>query len=111
MQESGLPQTQHHQPFYWQAPSAGQLHEYRQNDVEKRAIDDIAPEEILAALHDIMQHSLSLDEDELIRVLAKTFSFAKVGKQIDNQLRYALHMAEQNGNIQRENGRVQLVSS
>ena len=111
MQESGLPQTHHHQPFYWQTQPTAQLYEYRQNDVEKRAIDDIAPEEILAALHDIMQHSLSLDEDELIRGLAKTFSFAKVGKQIDNQLRYAVHMAEQSGNIQRGNGRIQLVSS
>src|SRR5690606_31150207 len=42
--EINLIQTLHHQPFYWSENK--QIDFYRSNEIEKRNIEDIAPEEI-----------------------------------------------------------------
>lgn len=104
--EMKLVQTIHHQVFYWQDGSTTQLDYYRTNDVEKRSIEDIAPEEIKVALIEVVSNNLSLEEDELLRYLARTFGFAKVGRQIDTALRYAIDLAEKEGAVKREGGRV-----
>jgi hypothetical protein len=41
--------------------------------------------------------------------LARTFGFAKVGKQIDTVLRYVVDTAVENGKVKRENDRIKLV--
>ena len=49
LQEAGLASVQHHQPFYVSAdpnPSSLKMAHYRANDIEKRSIEDIAPEEL-----------------------------------------------------------------
>ncbi|WP_153800460.1 DUF3320 domain-containing protein [Foetidibacter luteolus] len=108
--EMPLHQTIHHQPFYWSAQSGpATLAHYRSNDTERRNIEDIAPEEIMVALLELVQHNLSIEEDELLRWLARSFSFAKVGKQIDVQLRYTIELAEKHGKVRREGGRVKLA--
>ena len=100
-------QTLHHQPFYWNDDSCV-MEYYRDNDIEKRSIDDIAPEEILVAIDEAVAHNLSMDEEELIRYLCRVFGFAKVGKQIDTLLRYAIDQAEKESVIKREAGRVKM---
>ena len=92
--------------FYCSEQSFGCLDEYRYNDIEKRSIDDIAPEEIMVALQETMSHNLSLQEDELLRYLAKVFNFSKVGKQIELQLNYVIGLAEKNGMVERDDGRI-----
>ena len=101
-----LKKTLHRQVFYWSEQSFGCLDEYRYNDIEKRSIDDIAPEEIMVALQETMSHNLSLQEDELLRYLAKVFNFSKVGKQIELQLNYVIGLAEKNGMVERDDGRI-----
>lgn len=108
MKELNFVQTLHHQPFYHRADSDGTLAHYRSNDTEKRAIEDIAPEEIVVALHEAVENSLSIEEDELLRHLARTFGFAKVGKQMDTLLRYAVDLAEKRGKVKREGVRVKV---
>jgi hypothetical protein len=71
-------------------------------------MEDIAPEEILVALQEVVANNLSIEEDELLRYLARTFGFAKVGKQIDTILRYVIDTAVQNGKVKKENGRIKL---
>ncbi len=102
-------QTIHHQPFYWSSNTVV-MDYYRSNDVEKRNIEDIAPEEIAVALQEVVTHNLSIEEEELIRYLCRSFGFAKVGKQIDTQLRYVIDMLEKEGSIKREEGRVMIVN-
>ena len=41
--------------------------------------------------------------------LARTFGFAKVGKQIDTILRYVIDKAVQNGKVKKENNRIKLA--
>src|SRR5690606_20804084 len=98
----------HHQPFYWNTQDNTTLDFYRNNDIEKRNIADIAPEEIMVALQEVLTNNLSIEEEELIRYLARTFGFAKVGKQIDSILRYVINEAEKNNFVKKENGRIRI---
>ncbi|QIY84001.1 DUF3320 domain-containing protein [Chryseobacterium sp. NEB161] len=107
IKEMNLVQTVHHQPFYWSNGTA--LNYYRINDTEKRNMEDIAPEEILVALQEVITDNLSIEEDELLRYLARTFGFAKLGKQIDAILRYTVDLAEKENIVKKENGRIILT--
>lgn len=84
---SELPQIEtviSHQSFYWNREQiTSKLEFYRDNSLEKKTIEDIAPEEILAAIFEIMENNLSLMRVDLIRATAKTFGFMKVGSQIE----------------------------
>jgi Protein of unknown function (DUF4011)/REase_MTES_1575/AAA domain/Protein of unknown function (DUF3320) len=107
IKEMNLVQTIHHQPFYWSKNTT--LDYYRSNDIEKRNMEDIAPEEVLVALLEVVTNNLSIEEAELLRYLARTFGFAKVGKQIDTILRYVINTAVQQGKVKRESNRIKLV--
>ncbi len=107
IKEMNLLQTTHHQPFYWS--NNINLDFYRSNDIEKRNLEDIAPEEIFVALEEVVANNLSIEEDELLRYLSRTFGFAKVGKQIDNLLRYVIDGAVQNAKLKRENDRIKVM--
>ncbi len=105
--EMNIHQTLHHQPFYWSAGNSN-LEHYRSNETEKRAIEDIAPEEIIVALEEAVQQNLSIEEEDLIRYLSRTFSFAKVGKQIEAQLRYAIAFAVEQGVVKKDGSRIKV---
>lgn len=63
-----LQQTMHHQPFYWHAQTnTAALSHYRNNETEKRGIGDIAPEEIIVTLQEVIEYNLSIEEEELLR--------------------------------------------
>lgn len=83
--------TESYQKFYWSENSQPQnLGFYRDNSAEKRLIDEIAPEEISVAVMEIMHLSLSLNKEELIRAVCKTFGFAKVGSQIETVVKFCV---------------------
>lgn len=108
LKEMAIVETTHHQPFYWSNNTT--LDSYRSNDIEKRNMEDIAPEEVIVALEEVVTNNLSIEEDELLRFLARTFGFAKVGKQIDTLLRYVIDTAVQQGKVKRESGRIKLAN-
>src|SRR5690606_39784656 len=107
IKEMNVVEFAHHQPFYWSNNTT--LDYYRSNDIEKRNMEDIAPEEIIVALEEVVTINLSIEEDELLRYLARTFGFAKVGKQIDTLLRYSIDLAVEQEKVKRENNRIKLV--
>jgi len=107
IKEMNVVETTHHQPFY--SNNSTILNYYRCNDIEKRNIEDIAPEEVIVALQEVVTNNLSIEEAELLRYLARTFGFAKVGKQIDTILRYVIDTAVQQGKVKRENDRIKLA--
>lgn len=106
IKEMNVVETTHHQPFYWNNSTI--LDFYRSNDIEKRNMEDIAPEEVIVALDEVVTNNLSIEEDELLRYLARTFGFAKVGKQIDTLLRYCIDIAVKQEKVKRENNRIKL---
>jgi len=107
IKEMNIVETIHHQPFYWSNNTT--LDYYRDNDIEKRNMEDIAPEEVLIALLEVVTNNLSIEEAELLRYLARTFGFAKVGKQIDTILRYVIDTAVKQGKAKRENDRIKIA--
>lgn len=107
LKEMSIVQTTHHQTFYWNNSTT--LDFYRSNDIEKRNMEDIAPEEVIVALEEVVNNNLSIEEEELLRYLSRTFGFAKVGKQIDTILRYIIDRAVQQGKVKRENDRIKLA--
>src|SRR5690606_40310917 len=104
IKEMNVVEFAHHQPFYWSNNTT--LDYYRSNDIEKRNMEDIAPEEVIIALEEVVTNNLSIEEDELLRYLARTFGFAKVGKQIDTLLRYSIDIAVKQGKVRSEERRV-----
>lgn len=107
IKEMNIMQTTHHQAFYYNNSTT--LDFYRSNDIEKRNMEDIAPEEVIVALEEVVNHNLSIEEEELLRYLARTFGFAKVGKQIDTLLRYTIDTAIKQDKVKRENDRLKLA--
>ena len=110
IQEVNVKKVTHHQPFYWRMGSIPKMDFYRDFSSEKRNMEDIAPEEILVALGEVVSHNLSIDEEELLRYLSRRFGFAKVGKQIDAILRYVVDLAIEQNIVKRESGRIMVVS-
>lgn len=107
IKEMKINETTHHQPFYWSENTV--LTHYRSNDVEKRNMEDISPEEVIIALEEVVTNNLSIEEDELIRYLARTFGFAKVGRQIDSILRYTIDLAVRQEKVKKENNRIKVL--
>lgn len=108
IKEMSIMRTTHHQPFYWNNNTT--LDFYRNNDIEKRNMEDIAPEEVVVALQEVVTNNLSIEEDELLRYLARTFGFAKVGKQIDILLHYSIEIASKKGIVKKENNRIKIAN-
>lgn len=105
--EMNLPTVNHNQIFYY---AAHPLQHYRANNIEKRKIEDIAPEEIMIALTEAINTHFSIEEEELVRYLARVFDFARLGKQVDTIMRYTIDLAIKQQQVVRENGRIKAVA-
>lgn len=105
-----LPQVEivnSHQPFYWnQEQLSIGLDNYRDNTIEKRTIEDIAPEEIEIVIMEIMQNNLSLISEDLVRAIAKTLGFSKVGSQIDEIINKSIIKLVNQKNLKSVDGRI-----
>ncbi|UIR57063.1 DUF3320 domain-containing protein [Sphingobacterium sp. SRCM116780] len=100
---------EHQQPYYWKDQGGEELDTYRSNDLVKRNMEDIAPEELIVAIREAVERNISVAEEDLIRYLARQFSFQKVGKQIDSATRYAIDLAVEKQILKKENGRIKMV--
>lgn len=106
--EMNITQSQHQQPFYFSSKNGLTLTHYRSNETEKRKIEDIAPEEIMVALEEAVRNHLSIEEDELIKYLARIFDFGRVGRQVDSLIRYAIGLAVKEKRVVMEGSRVKI---
>lgn len=99
-----------HQVFYWsESVTSDNLQEYRDNSLEKRAIDDISQEEIKLAIMEVMELNLSLSKEDLLRATAKTFGFMKVGNQIEQIISAALEALMLTNKVKLKDNRINLV--
>lgn len=99
-----------HQVFYWsEAVTPNNINYYRDNTIEKRAMEDISQEEIMLAISEIMATNLSLSKDDLVRTTGKTFGFMKVGSQIDQIISAAIHVMAHQEKVKLDNSRVILI--
>jgi superfamily I DNA and/or RNA helicase len=108
LNEMSLTKKNHYQTFFYHINK--NLDFYRSNDLEKRNIEDISPEEIIVALDEIITLNLSIEEDELIRYLGKKFGFNKVGNNILSVFQYVIEFAINNNKIIKNKNRIFLVN-
>lgn len=91
--------------FYWQNKSSIKTFDYYrvpENDTSKRSAEDIPQLEYVNAMMDILEKSISLPEDTLIKETAKLFGYQRVGTTLDTALRNAIKYAVKKGIIKKK---------
>ena len=88
--------------FYWnstQLPEDYSIYRTPEPGCDKRAMDDICPEEIANAVRSVADMQLSLSRTDLIRETAKLFGFTRVGGVIENAVSAGIAAAQARGDI------------
>ncbi|MGE0932195.1 DUF3320 domain-containing protein [Peijinzhouia sedimentorum] len=99
-----------HQPFYWNRDQyLNGLDNFRDNEIEKRNIEDIAPEELELAILEIMENNLSVVSENLVRATAKIFGFSKVGSIIDESIKTSITNLVARNSLKSVDGRIVFV--
>ena len=98
--------------FYWRNGQNPDKYEgYRVDDSEsgKRSMDDIASQEIINAVTEVLHEQISLSENDLIRETAKKFGYSRMGGVIESSIEYAIRTGISKGKfIKAENGNITL---
>ncbi|MEM7204352.1 MAG: DUF3320 domain-containing protein [Planctomycetota bacterium] len=71
-----------------------------------RESSELPPQEIANAAAAVLQSSISVDETDLVRDVARLFGFARVGPRIDEDLRCGIELLVARGDARREGTRV-----
>ena len=82
--------------FYWlegQEPEGYNTFRIPKEDDQKRNADDLAKEEIYNGIKDVLNHQISLPEEDLIREVAKVFGFARLGGNVEQAMRMGIEFA------------------
>ncbi len=98
--------------FYWRNDQDPDNYEgYRVDDSEcgKRSMDDIASQEIINAVTEVLREQISLSETDLIRETAKKFGYSRIGGVIESSVEYSVRSGILKGKlIKAENGNIVL---
>jgi hypothetical protein len=94
--------------FYWNVnQDPRQLDLYRPES--DRDPMDIAPEEVMVAVCQVLDQQGALPEQDLLRQLAKRFRFSRLGDNVVLAMRRGVELAWKSGKVIVENERVKLV--
>lgn len=111
LRSHGYPKTVYGEDiFYWnvnQDPS--QLDLYRPES--DRDPMDIAPEEVMVAVCQVLDQQGALPEQDLLRQAAKRFRFSRLGDNVVLAMRRGVELAWKSGKVIVENERVKLVQT
>ena len=72
----------------------------------KRAAEDLAPEEIMAVMKELLSNQISLAPVDLVRETAKLFGFTRLGPVTEQVMEYAWKKAVASGWFRENNGRI-----
>lgn len=90
--------------FIWRKDQLPEQYEfYRADgaDNNKRSIDDIASQEILNAVNEVLCEQISLSESDLIKETAKKFGYSRTGGVIESTVKYAVQKGISSGKLTR----------
>ena len=79
--------------FYWkkdQNPEEYSIYRVEDQEGNKRSMDDIASQEILNAIVEVLNEQIGLSEVDLIRETARKFGFSRLGNVIETSVKYAV---------------------
>ena len=86
--------------FYWsvvQNPNEYTGYRVEDADGNKRSMDDIASQEIINAIKEVLDEQISLSKEDLIRETAKKFGYTRLGSVIETAVTYAINSAMTKG--------------
>lgn len=98
--------------FIWKAgqmPSEYTEFRVPQSDEQKRAIDDIAPQEIANAIVYVIKHQFGLERQDLIRETAKLFGYTRLGGVIEAAVDEGIACAKFKGLITQTDNKITLA--
>jgi len=97
--------------FYWnneQEPLNYSIFRVPGEDDSKRNADDLAKEEIICGIKDVLTNQISLPEDDLIREVAKIFGYARLGGNVEQAMKMGIDFALQKGLVISKDERIVL---
>ena len=97
--------------FYWnreQEPLNYNIFRVPGDDDSKRNADDLAKEEIICGIKDVLTNQISLPEDDLIREVAKIFGYARLGGNVEQAMKMGIDFALQKGLVISKDERIVL---
>ncbi|MDQ6423055.1 hypothetical protein RB620_26860 [Paenibacillus sp. LHD-117] len=94
--------------YFW--PKEADLAQYSNcwvsdNESERRSAEDLPPEEIANAVHDVLFIHGSLTADDLVKEIVKQLGYARTGAALDKVLRNGIQVAVGLGLASEEDGR------
>ncbi len=93
--------------FYWSKEQDPNQYNVYRPDSDRDAAD-IAPEEVRVVVCEVLDQQGALPEDDLLRQVAKSFGFSRMGDNVISAMRRGLQMALDDGKALVEGGRVKL---
>jgi hypothetical protein len=95
--------------YYWPKdadPSQYGVYRISDNESERRSAEELPPEEVAVAVHDVLFVHGSLTADDLVRETVKLLGYARTGAALDRVLRNGIRVAVSRGLASEEEGRV-----
>lgn len=95
--------------YYWPQdadPAQYGIYRVSENESERRSGEDLPPEEVANAVHEILFTHGSLSADDLVREAVKLLGYARTGAALDRVLRKGIQVALDRGVASEEEGRV-----
>jgi very-short-patch-repair endonuclease len=86
--------------YFWkvdQLPEKYSTYRVANNEADKRDADDLPPEEVANAMHEILRNQVSLAKADLVREGAKLFGFARIGTNVEIAMLSGINIAVNRG--------------
>jgi len=94
--------------FYWrsnQDPNNYEIFRIAGQDDQKRNVEDIAKEEIVNGIKEVLATQISLPKEDLIREVARLFGYNRIGTNVEEAMKLGINCALKNKAIINQNGR------
>ena len=98
--------------FYWnkeQEPTKYNLFRVPGEDNSKRDANDLAREEIICGIIDVLTNQISLPEEDLIREVARIFGYTRLGGNVEQAMKTGIDFAVYKGFISNKDERIVLL--
>ncbi|MCR2803978.1 DUF3320 domain-containing protein [Paenibacillus soyae] len=95
--------------FYWPEdakPEGYAFYRVSEKESERRSAEELPPEEIANAVHDVLFVQGSLSAEDLVRETVKLLGYSRTGAALDKMLRSGIQEALRRGLASEEDGRV-----
>lgn len=98
--------------FFWkknQRPDEYRIYRTAGTEAEKRSAEDLPPEEVANAVHEVLGNQISLSQADLVRETAKRFGYARAGANVESSMMEGIRMCINRNLAKHEDGRITII--